>query len=120
MTDAEWPNVIKDLTERYGSDPSSVGLLLEFLTVLPEEVTSNHRIPVDNEHYNVRVKSLLSNNAEEVMRLLAMYIQAPGKCFVQTRVNDSGMPKICPLPPALSQASLLQFKARSSLALEAG
>lgn len=47
MTDAEWPDVITGMTTRFGSDPASVGMLLEFLTVLPEEVTTNHRIPVD-------------------------------------------------------------------------
>ncbi|CAO1619937.1 unnamed protein product [Parajaminaea phylloscopi] len=78
MTDAEWPDVVKDLTSRFGNDPASVGILLEFLTVLPEEVTSNHRIPVDNDHYNARIRSLLTSNADEILRLLTMYIQASG------------------------------------------
>lgn len=47
MTDAEWPDVVKGMTSRFGNDPASVGVLLEFLTVLPEEITTNHRIPVD-------------------------------------------------------------------------
>lgn len=78
MTDDEWPSVISDITARFGSDPASVGILLEFLTVLPEEITTNHRIPVDTDHYNARIKSLLSSNSEEILRLLTMYIQAPG------------------------------------------
>ncbi|CAO1616063.1 unnamed protein product [Sympodiomycopsis kandeliae] len=78
LTDAEWPDVITGMTARFGNDPASVGVLLEFLTVLPEEVTTNHRIPVDNEHYKDRMRSLLGNNADEILRLLTMYIQAPG------------------------------------------
>lgn len=79
MTEEEWPEVVKGMTARFGSDPASVGVLLEFLTVLPEEVTTNPRIPVENEHFNARIKTLLTSQADEIMRLLTMYIQAPGE-----------------------------------------
>ena len=103
MTDEEWPDVVKEMTAKFGSDPNSVGVLLEFLTVLPEEVTMNQRIPVDvssrsvescrdalkaNDdvcnfaqelHFNIRVRSLLGSNVDEILRLLTMYIQAPGE-----------------------------------------
>lgn len=52
LTDAEWPDVVTGMTARFGNDPSSVGVLLEFLTVLPEEITTNHRIPVDVSYTN--------------------------------------------------------------------
>lgn len=46
--DPEWGDrVVPAMIERYGGDPGSVGVLLEFLTTLPEEITTNHRIPVD-------------------------------------------------------------------------
>lgn len=46
--DPEWgDNVVPWMVEKFGKDPKSVVTLLEFLTVLPEEVTGNHRIPVD-------------------------------------------------------------------------
>jgi transportin-3 len=47
LTDEEWPDVVKGMTSKFGNDASTVGVLLEFLTVLPEEVTGNHRIPVE-------------------------------------------------------------------------
>lgn len=42
----EWQNVIPGLIESFGQDPSKVPALLEFLTVLPEEVNGNTRIPM--------------------------------------------------------------------------
>ena len=46
--DPEWGDrVVPWMIERFGKEAKDVGTLLEFLQVLPEEVTSNQRIPVD-------------------------------------------------------------------------
>jgi transportin-3 len=42
----EWKNVVPGLIESFGQDPSTVPALLQFLTVLPEEVNGNTRIPM--------------------------------------------------------------------------
>lgn len=42
-----WADPVGDMIAQFGSDPSTVGVLLEFLTVLPEEVTNNNRIPIE-------------------------------------------------------------------------
>lgn len=47
MTNEQWPRVIPEMIETFGNDPEKVGVLLEFLTVLPEEVNMNHRIPIE-------------------------------------------------------------------------
>jgi len=47
MTNEQWPIVIPEMIENFGRDPSKVGVLLELLTVLPEEVNTNHRIPIE-------------------------------------------------------------------------
>lgn len=56
----DWDNVVPSMIERFGSDPATVGALLEFLTVLPEEVTTNHRIPigVSNVRYCLKNKAM--------------------------------------------------------------
>lgn len=46
--DPEWgDHVVPWMIDRFGKDAKDVGTLLEFLQVLPEEVTTNQRIPVD-------------------------------------------------------------------------
>ncbi len=47
MGEEQWPDVVGGMMQRFGNEPQTVGLLLEFLTVLPEEITSNHRIPIE-------------------------------------------------------------------------
>jgi hypothetical protein len=41
-----WTNAVEGLIDSYGQNPSMVPVLLQFLTVLPEELISNTRIPV--------------------------------------------------------------------------
>lgn len=78
MSEARWGNVVPGMIERFGGAPSTVGVLLEFLTVLPEEVSMNHRIPMDNTTYHDRVSQLLTQHAMSALQVLVMYIQADG------------------------------------------
>lgn len=41
-----WTNAVEGLIDSYGQNPSMVPALLQFLTVLPEELCSNTKIPV--------------------------------------------------------------------------
>lgn len=41
-----WTNAVEGLVDSYGQNPSMVPVLLQFLTVLPEELISNTKIPV--------------------------------------------------------------------------
>lgn len=41
-----WHDPTKDLIDMFGRDPATVPTLLEFLTLLPEEVSGNTRIPI--------------------------------------------------------------------------
>ena len=78
MPEARWGAVIPGMVERFGGTPATVGTLLEFLTVLPEEVTNNHRIPLDNATYHERVPQLLTQHTPTVLQVLVMYMQADG------------------------------------------
>ena len=41
-----WTNAVEGLIDSYGQNPAMVPVLLQFLTVLPEELYSNTKIPV--------------------------------------------------------------------------
>ncbi|KAI0348375.1 ARM repeat-containing protein [Trametopsis cervina] len=82
-----WENPIKDLVDSFGRNPATVPALLQFLTILPEEVTSNTKIPITDDEYRERAAKLLTANAPRIIELLSMYLQAPGATFaVQTQV----------------------------------
>ncbi|RUP43526.1 armadillo-type protein [Jimgerdemannia flammicorona] len=74
----EWKGVVQQFIKLYGGSVETAPCLLEFLTVLPEEVNHNHRIPISDEEYKERATELLSENSEEVLKLLLVYMQGAG------------------------------------------
>ena len=90
-----WENVVQNMIDSFGRNPATVPTLLEFLTILPEEVNSNTRIPISvslirlgaylsislfyqDGDFRERSTVLLSANSKQILKLLSMYIQASG------------------------------------------
>ncbi|KAI0257461.1 ARM repeat-containing protein [Lactifluus subvellereus] len=73
-----WTNAVEGLIDSYGKNPSMVPVLLQFLTVLPEELYSNSKIPVTDQEYADRSAQLLSSCSKQVLGMLSIYLQAPG------------------------------------------
>lgn len=100
----EWTDVVQGMIKQYGNDPSTVMILLRFLSSLAEE-SLNPRLPTpvsrpwgcrphapspaprtvtitmltpQDEGSNV-IDVLVSGSAEQVINVLSMYIQAPGE-----------------------------------------
>ncbi|TFK41259.1 armadillo-type protein [Crucibulum laeve] len=71
-------NVVQTMVDTFGRNPDAVMTLLQFLTLLPEEVNTNARIPITDEEFRERSAQLLTENATQVLELLSMYIQASG------------------------------------------
>ncbi|KAG0171417.1 Nuclear import receptor [Apophysomyces sp. BC1034] len=72
---AEWKTVLQDIVEKFGKTPDTAACLLEFLKVLPEEMSGNSRLPLSDKEYKDRGIDLIESNAEEVLKLLVMYLQ---------------------------------------------
>ncbi|KAI0936668.1 hypothetical protein AcV5_004749 [Taiwanofungus camphoratus] len=82
-----WEDPVQNMIDQFGRNPATVPVLLEFLTVLPEELNSNTKIPVTDEEYKERASKLLTANASKVVDLLSMYMQATGvTAAVQTQI----------------------------------
>ena len=93
---------VQSVIDRFGQTPATVPTLLEFLTVLPEEITGNTKIPLTvsidygssgyefltalyhtkPEEYKDGVAKLLTDNAKSVINLLTVYITAPGMWWI--------------------------------------
>ena len=97
-----WENVVQNMIDSFGRNPATVPTLLEFLTILPEEVNSNTRIPISvglirssaylstslfcqDGEFRERSAILLTANSKKILELLSMYMQASGtflkSCF---------------------------------------
>ncbi|KAF8168205.1 armadillo-type protein [Crassisporium funariophilum] len=75
---SSWENAVQTLIDSFGRNPATVPTLLEFLTILPEEVNSNTKIPISDLEYKERSANLLTANAKQILDLLSMYVQASG------------------------------------------
>lgn len=90
-----WDNAVQTMIDSFGRNPVTVPTLLQFLTVLPEELNSNTKIPVtvscwprrlsliahpiiQDDEYKERSAKLLTKNSSQILDLLSMYIQATG------------------------------------------
>ncbi|ORX98968.1 ARM repeat-containing protein [Basidiobolus meristosporus CBS 931.73] len=74
----DWEDPVKQLIQLYASNPETAGCLLEFLSVLPEEISGDRKVPISDEDYQRRSKELLASNSGEVLQLLVVYMQNSG------------------------------------------
>ncbi|KAG5518556.1 hypothetical protein PMAC_002952 [Pneumocystis sp. 'macacae'] len=70
----EWKDVMGDVVSVFGKDKSTWGCLLQFISVLPEEV-DNKKCLLSEEELKFRSKELLSDNLDKVLELLLLYVQ---------------------------------------------
>ncbi|KAF2835231.1 ARM repeat-containing protein [Patellaria atrata CBS 101060] len=72
----EWKDVVPLVVSTLGNDSQSIPCVLDFLRVLPEEVTEGRKINLTEEALQDRTKELLEDNAQQVITLLAQYSQS--------------------------------------------
>lgn len=69
----EWKDVLSTVVQTLGSDASSIACVLEFIHVLPEEVTQGRKINLAEDELQNRTRELLEENAQQVLQLLSQY-----------------------------------------------
>ncbi|KNG52157.1 arm repeat-containing protein [Stemphylium lycopersici] len=69
----EWKDVLKDVVNSLGSDPATLPCVLDFLRVLPEEVTHGRKIALTEHELTMRTAELIDDNAQQALELLVRY-----------------------------------------------
>ncbi|PLB46144.1 mRNA transport regulator [Aspergillus steynii IBT 23096] len=82
----EWKDVLASVGSALGS--SAGDCVLEFLKILPEEVTEGRKINLSEDDLITRTKELLEDNAEQVMHLLIQYAQSSPTASTNPRLLD--------------------------------
>lgn len=72
----EWKDVLQTVVTALGSDQAGITCVLEFLHVLPEEVTEGRKINLAEDELQKRQMELLEENGQHVLRLLNQYAQS--------------------------------------------
>ncbi|KGO67940.1 Armadillo-like helical [Penicillium italicum] len=81
-----WKDVLATVGAALGS--SAGDCVLEFLKILPEEVTEGRKINLSEDELFVRTKELLEDNAEQVMQLMIQYAQSSPAAATNPRLLD--------------------------------
>ncbi|KAI1373670.1 ARM repeat-containing protein [Hypoxylon crocopeplum] len=68
-----WKDVLPVVVSSLGDDVESHACILDFLRVLPEEVTEGRKITLTDEELTLRTTELLEQNAPQVVQLLINY-----------------------------------------------
>ncbi|KAF2171615.1 hypothetical protein M409DRAFT_63255 [Zasmidium cellare ATCC 36951] len=69
----DWKEVLQTVVSALGSDQAGISCVLEFLHVLPEEVTEGRKINLAEDELQKRQVELLEENGQHVLRLLVQY-----------------------------------------------
>lgn len=72
----DWNDVLGSVVGQLSSSNESHAAILDFLRVLPEEVTEGRKITLSEEDLAVRTQTLLADNADQVVQLLINYAQS--------------------------------------------
>ncbi|KFA61946.1 hypothetical protein S40285_02835 [Stachybotrys chlorohalonatus IBT 40285] len=72
----DWDDVLPSVVQSLSDSPEAHACILDFLRVLPEEVTEGRKIKLSEEDLIVRTQALLGDNASQVVRLLINYSQS--------------------------------------------
>ncbi|KAJ9252501.1 hypothetical protein DTO195F2_7418 [Paecilomyces variotii] len=81
-----WKDVLSTVGSALGSTAGDC--VLEFLKVLPEEVTEGRKINLTEEELSNRTKELLEDNADQVLHLLTQYAQSSPSAAMSPRLLD--------------------------------
>ncbi|CBX90696.1 hypothetical protein IAQ61_002185 [Plenodomus lingam] len=69
----EWKDVLKDVVNALGTDAATLPCVLDFLRVLPEEVTHGRKIALTEHELTMRTSELIEDNAQQALELLIRY-----------------------------------------------
>ncbi|GAB7355918.1 hypothetical protein MBLNU459_g6561t2 [Dothideomycetes sp. NU459] len=69
----EWKDVLSLVVSTLGNDANSIACVLDFLHVLPEEVTEGRKINLTEDELRDRTLELLEENGQQVLTLLNQY-----------------------------------------------
>ncbi|UKZ60196.1 uncharacterized protein TrAtP1_001481 [Trichoderma atroviride] len=72
----DWNDVLSSVVQSLSDSPQSHACILDFLRVLPEEVTEGRKITLSEEDLAARTQALLADNADQVVQLLINYSQS--------------------------------------------
>lgn len=73
-----WKSPIGEILTQLNQDPTNVFILLDFLKILPEELSDVKKTNLTDEEFNSRTKELITDNVEQILLLLKNLTDSSG------------------------------------------
>lgn len=73
---SEWTTVLQDMSASFASNNDTWNALLQFISILPEEINETRKMSLTEEQLQRRVEELLSGNSDQVLELLTAYARS--------------------------------------------
>lgn len=108
LQDLKWSNALNDVTARLSTSEESVPALLEFLKILPEELTQSNKTPLTDQEFSARTLELISNNVQDVLLLLKRMAESGSHAPLVLECLNSWI-KECPIVDVLTIDSLAKL-----------
>lgn len=70
-----WSDALQEIINKLSSNLSQVSTLIEFLKILPEELSDVKKTSLSDEEFNQRTQDLITNNVEPVLLILKDLIE---------------------------------------------
>lgn len=103
-----WHNAMHEIINKFSNDNEKLPCLIEFLKVLPEELSDVKKTSLTDDEFNSRTQELISNNVEQVVFLLSKLSESSQNIVINSLVLDclNSWIKECPIEQILQVTSL--------------
>ncbi|KAG7665858.1 MTR10 [[Candida] subhashii] len=105
-----WTNAFSEIVNKLSSNQSLLPVLLEFLKILPEELSDVKKTNLSDEEFNQRTQNLISDNVEQVLLILKNLTDSSqgGDSLLSSSILDclNSWIKECPIESVLQISSL--------------
>lgn len=95
-----WQDAMADITSRLSASQALLPALLEFLKILPEELTESNKTPLTDDQFAVRTRELIADNVPHVLLLLTNLAEQGSESALVLDCLNSWI-KECPIEDVL-------------------
>lgn len=103
-----WKGAMTEIISKLSADQTTIPCLLDFLKILPEELSDVKKTSLTDEEFNVRTQELITSNVEQVLLILQKLTESSSSKEVNTLILDclNSWIKECPIETILQINSL--------------
>jgi len=84
----EWKDVLQLVVSTLQTQPGGVACILDFLRILPEEVTEGRKINLSEDELSHRTQELLGDNSSKVLEYFSSYAASSAKAATDPDLMD--------------------------------